>query len=119
MNLQPFLQRRRETLKRMGAGIAIVPTAPEQTRNRDAHFPYRADSYALYLSGFTEPEAVVVLIAGEKNQSILFCREKNEEREIWDGYRYGPAAAADAFGFDAAYSIDELDEKLVLSLIHI
>ena len=113
MNNAPFRQRRLETLKRMGAGIAIVPTAPEQTRNRDAHFPYRADSYALYLSGFTEPEAVVVLIAGEKNQSILFCREKNEEREIWDGYRYGPAAAADTFGFDAAYSIDELDEKLV------
>jgi Xaa-Pro aminopeptidase len=113
MNIEPFHKRRLETLKRMGAGIAIVPTAPEQTRNRDAHFPYRADSYALYLSGFTEPEAVVVLIAGEKNQSILFCRDKNEEREIWDGYRHGPAAAADLFGFDAAYSIDELDEKLV------
>ena len=113
MNLQPFLQRRRETLKRMGAGIAIVPTAPEQTRNRDAHFPYRADSYALYLSGFTEPEAVVVLIAGDKPQSILFCRDKNEEREIWDGYRHGPAAAAETFGFDAAYSIEQLDEKLV------
>ena len=113
MNTEPFRKRRLETLKRMGAGIAIVPTAPEQTRNRDAQFPYRADSYALYLSGFTEPEAVVVLIAGEKNQSILFCRDKNEEREIWDGYRYGPAAAADSFGFDAAYSITELDEKLV------
>lgn len=113
MNIEPFHKRRLETLKRMGAGIAIVPTAPEQTRNRDAHFPYRADSYALYLSGFTEPEAVVVLIAGEKNQSILFCRDKNEEREIWDGYRYGPAAAAETFGFDAAYSIDTLDEKLV------
>jgi Xaa-Pro aminopeptidase len=113
MNIEPFHKRRLETLKRMGAGIAIVPTAPEQTRNRDAHFPYRADSYALYLSGFTEPEAVVVLIAGGKNQSILFCRDKNEEREIWDGYRYGPAAAAETFGFDAAYSIDTLDEKLV------
>ena len=113
MNIQPFLQRRHETLKRMGAGIAIVPTAPEQTRNRDAHFPYRADSYALYLSGFTEPEAVVVLIAGDKPQSILFCRDKNEEREIWDGYRHGPAAAAETFGFDAAYSIEQLDEKLV------
>ncbi|HTH94997.1 MAG TPA: aminopeptidase P N-terminal domain-containing protein [Rhodocyclaceae bacterium] len=117
MNIKPFIDRRRETLKRMGAGIAIVPTAPEQVRNRDAHFPYRADSYVLYLSGFTEPEAVVVLIAGQgeqtRPQSILFCRDKNEEREIWDGHRYGPAAAADAFGFDAAYSIAEFDGKLI------
>ncbi len=113
MNTQPFRHRRDTTLARMGAGIAIIPTAPEQTRNRDAHFPYRADSYALYLSGFTEPEAVVVLIAGDDPQSILFCRDKDEEREIWDGFRWGPAAAAEAFGFDAAYSISELDAKLV------
>ncbi|HTJ96432.1 MAG TPA: aminopeptidase P N-terminal domain-containing protein [Rhodocyclaceae bacterium] len=113
MNTQAFKARRLDTLKRMGAGIAIVPTAPEQTRNRDTHFPFRADSYAYYLSGFVEPEAVVVLIAGEKPQSILFCRDKNEEREIWDGFRWGPAAAAEAFGFDAAYSVNDLDAKLV------
>ena len=117
MNTQPFRNRRQTTLERMGAGIAIVPTAPEQTRNRDSHFPYRADSYAFYLSGFAEPEAVVVLIAGQdtqtRAQSILFCRDKDEEREIWDGFRYGPAAAAEAFGFDAAYSVSELDSKLV------
>ncbi|MBX9848186.1 MAG: Xaa-Pro aminopeptidase [Rhodocyclaceae bacterium] len=117
MNIQAFRHRRDTTLARMGAGIAIIPTAPEQTRNRDAHFPYRADSYALYLSGFTEPEAVVVLIAGDgkqtQPQSILFCRDKDEEREIWDGFRWGPAAAAEAFGFDAAYSISELDAKLI------
>ena len=117
MNIQPFRNRRQTTLERMEAGIAIVPTAPEQTRNRDSHFPYRADSYAFYLSGFAEPEAVVVLIAGQdtqtRAQSILFCRDKDEEREIWDGFRYGPAAAAEAFGFDAAYSISELDSKLV------
>lgn len=113
MNIEAFQNRRLTTLKRMGAGIAIVPTAPEQTRNRDTHFPYRADSYAFYLSGFAEPEAVVVLIGGDAPQSILFCRDKDEEREIWDGFRYGPAAAAEVFGFDAAYSISELDAKLI------
>jgi Xaa-Pro aminopeptidase len=113
MNMQAFKNRRLDTIKRMGAGIAIIPTAPEQTRNRDTHFPFRADSYAYYLSGFVEPEALVVLVAGDKPQSILFCRDKNEEREIWDGFRWGPAAAADEFGFDVAYSINDLDAKLV------
>jgi Xaa-Pro aminopeptidase len=70
-----------------------VPTAPEVIRNRDAHHLYRFDSYFWYLTGFPEPEAVVVLIGGKKPKSILFCREKHEEREIWDGYRYGPKAA--------------------------
>src|SRR3546814_11542107 len=81
-------------------------------RNRDADYPYRHDSYFYYLSGFTEPEAVIVLIAGEKNQAILFCRDKNLEREIWDGFRYGPEAARQTFGFDAAFSIDRLDAEL-------
>ncbi len=95
-----------------GGGIAIIPTAPEVMRNRDADYPYRHDSYFYYLSGFTEPEAVIVLLAGEKNQAILFCREKNLEREIWDGFRYGPEAARAAFGFDACYPIETLDTEL-------
>src|SRR5690606_13104763 len=70
------------------------------------------DSYFYYLSGFTEPEAVLVLVAGEKNQSILFCREKNIEREIWDGFRYGPEAARTTLGVDAAYAIDAIDTEL-------
>jgi len=92
-----------------------VPTAPEVIRNRDAHHPYRFDSYFWYLTAFPEPEAVVVLVGGSgrtKAKSILFCREKHEEREIWDGYRYGPKAAKAAFGFDAAYPIEQLDKKL-------
>ena len=89
-----------------------MPTAPEVIRNRDAHHPYRFDSYFWYLTGFPEPEAVVVLVGGKRPKSILFCREKHEEREIWDGYRYGPKAAKAAFGFDAAYSIEQLDKKL-------
>ena len=111
-----FLARRRRLLKTIGNGVAIIPTAPEVVRNRDAHYPYRFDSYFWYLSGFPEPEAVIVLIGAQdgksKPKSILFCRDKHEEREIWDGYRYGPKAAKIAFGFDAAFSITQLDKKL-------
>lgn len=108
--------RRKQLLSQMrarGGGVAIIPTAPEVMRNRDADYPYRHDSYFYYLSGFTEPEAVVVLVAtGEQEQAILFCREKNEEREIWDGYRFGPDAAKTLFGFDAAYAIDTIDQEM-------
>jgi Xaa-Pro aminopeptidase len=114
-----YRQRRLSLIERMsrsGGGVALIPTAPEQPRNRDTHFPYRADSYFQYLSGFTEPEAVLVIVAGRGDavaQSILFCREKNLEREIWDGFRHGPEGARDVFGFDAAHAIGELDGKLV------
>ena len=112
-----FIARRKRLLKTIGDGVAIVPTAPEVIRNRDAHHPYRFDSYFWYLTGFPEPEAVVVLIGDKKPKSILFCREKHDEREIWDGYRYGPKAAKIAFGFDAAYPIGQLDKKLAEFLV--
>lgn len=107
-----FSQRRTRLLQKIQHGIAIIPTAPEVTRNADTHYDYRHDSNFYYLSGFTEPESVVVLIAGDEPKSILFCREKNLEREIWDGHRYGPDAAREHFGFDAAHPIEQLDEKL-------
>ncbi len=112
MKHQPFSTRRQTLLERIGDGVAIIPTAPERIRNRDSHHPYRFDSYFWYLTGFAEPEAVLVLVGGKTPRSILFCREKNEEREIWDGFRYGPAAARDAFGFDESYPFAELDQKL-------
>jgi Xaa-Pro aminopeptidase len=111
-NLKEFQQRRSQLLKKMGEGIAIIPTAPESIRNRDSHYPYRFDSYFYYLTGFSEPESVLVLIAGKQPKSILFCRDKDMEREIWDGFRFGPKAAKTQFGFDAAYSISKLDEML-------
>ena len=101
------------TMREHGGGLAIVPTAPEVARNRDATYPYRHDSYFYYLSGFPEPEAVVALVSsGDGDRHVLFCREKNEEREIWDGFRYGPDAAKDIFGFDEAHPIGELDARL-------
>ena len=108
-----YARRRAQLIRQMQRGIAVIPTAPEQLRNGDAHFPFRFDSAFHYLTGFGEPEAVLVLIAGETPQSVLFCREKNLEREIWDGFRHGPEAARVAFGFDAAYPIALLDTKLV------
>ena len=105
-------QRLLETMTAAGGGIAIVPTAREMTRNRDTHFPFRADSYFYYLTGFTEPDAVLLLIAGETPRSVLFCREKNLEREIWEGFRYGPEAACTHFGVDEAWPIDEFDGRL-------
>jgi Xaa-Pro aminopeptidase len=115
MDCAPFHQRRQLLLEQMlqaGGGVAVIPTSPERVRNRDTTFPYRADSYFHYLTGFPEPEAILVLIAGSAAQSILFCRDKDVEKEIWDGFRYGPDGAKASFGFDAAHSIREFDTKL-------
>ncbi|MDD2686034.1 MAG: aminopeptidase P N-terminal domain-containing protein [Gallionella sp.] len=111
-NIALYAERRRKLQQQLQRGIAIIPTATEVARNADTHYDYRYDSNFHYLTGFAEPESVLVLIAGEKPQSILFCRDKNLEREIWDGHRYGPDAACEQFGFDAAYPIAQLDEKL-------
>ncbi len=104
--------RRVHLLETLGEGVLILTTAPEVHRSRDTHYPYRFDSHFYYLTAFPEPEAVLVLIAGRRPRQILFCREKNEEREIWDGFRHGPKAAKVAFGFDAAYPIGEIDKRL-------
>jgi len=91
-------------------GIAIIPTAPERQRNRDSDFLYRHDSYFYYLTGFTEPNAWLVLTS--EGRATLFCAPKDLEREIWDGYRLGPEAAPAALGVDEAFAIDELDARL-------
>jgi Xaa-Pro aminopeptidase len=108
----PFRARRERLLTAMGHGVAIVPTAPERLRNRDSDYLYRFDSYFYYLCGFPEPDAVLVLIAGAQPKTLLFCREKHPERELWEGYRHGPEAAREAFGVDEALSIATLDEQL-------
>jgi Xaa-Pro aminopeptidase len=117
MTTASFTARRAKLIAQMqakGGGVAIIPTAHEVMRNRDADYPYRHDSYFYYLSGFTEPEAIIVLIAGpgKESRSVLFCRDKNLEREIWDGYRYGPDAARQEFGFDEAFPVDTLGKEM-------
>ncbi|MCL2657481.1 MAG: aminopeptidase P N-terminal domain-containing protein [Betaproteobacteria bacterium] len=111
----PFAARRNklaDAMRAAGGGVAIVPTAPRAIRNGGSEYAYRYDSGFFYLSGFREPEAALVIIAGDTTQSLLFCREKNPELEVWEGFRYGPAAACEHFGFDAAYPIGELDARL-------
>ena len=110
ININEFSKRRYQLMAEMVEGVAIVPTSAELIRNRDSHYPFRFDSYFYYLSGFKEPESVLFLIAGPQAKTILFCRDKDMEREIWDGFRYGPAAAVSEFGIDAAYSMSQLDE---------
>jgi len=108
-----YAARRARLVRAMGEGIAVVPTSPERIRNRDSHYPYRHDSYFYYLTGFTEPESALVLIGGAASRAILFCRERNPEREIWDGARHGPERARERFGFDEAHPVEKLDELLV------
>ena len=117
--LTAFTARRAELARRMSltsGGVAIIPTAPERLRNRDSDYLYRFDSYFYYLTGFPEPEALLVLVAGDASgapsRSILFCREKHAERELWEGFRYGPEAARTRFAFDETHSFRTLDEML-------
>lgn len=111
LDVAVFVARRQQLLAQLGNGVAVMQTAPERLRNQDSHYPFRFDSSFYYLTGFMEPEAVLVL-HGQTGQSILFCRDKNPEREIWDGFRYGPALAKEKFAMDVVYSIQQLDEKI-------
>ncbi len=74
-----YAGRRLRLAQAMQAGVAVVPTSPERVRNRDTHYPYRYDSHFWYLTGFHEPEAALVIVAGPQPRSILFCRDKSEK----------------------------------------
>ncbi|PHV18239.1 Xaa-Pro aminopeptidase [Janthinobacterium sp. BJB303] len=111
-----YAARRAALLAQMLPGsVAFLATAPEVPRNSDCDYPYRHDSYFYYLSGFTEPDSALALVAASATapaRAILFCRAKNTEREIWDGFRHGPEAARATFGFDAAFPIEERDVEM-------
>ena len=117
-----FQERRDRLAEEMGPhSIAIIATSPVAMRNRDADYKFRADSSFFYLTGFAEPEAVAVI---ETFESIdegytysLFCRERNREMEIWNGYRAGVDGAVDDYEADEAYAIDLLDEEIIEKLL--
>jgi Xaa-Pro aminopeptidase len=109
-----FSRRRKQLMRLMGKGsIAIVPTMPEMVRNRDVEFPYRADSDFYYLTGFSEPEAVAVLIPGRRHgEFLLFCRERDLTMETWVGPRSGTQGAVTDYGADDAFPIADIDDIL-------
>ncbi|OAL81380.1 Xaa-Pro aminopeptidase [Acinetobacter sp. SFB] len=117
-----FQERRDRLAEEMGPhSIAIIATSPVAMRNRDADYKFRADSSFFYLTGFAEPEAVAVI---ETFESIdegytysLFCRERDREMEIWNGYRAGVEGAVDDYEADEAYAIDLLDEEIIEKLL--
>ena len=108
------VRRRQLLMQAVGEeAIVVLSAAPERIRSRDTHYPYRQDSDFWYLTGFAEPDAVLVLAPGRRHgQALLFCRERDPEREGWDGPRLGPEGAAAALGLDDAYPIDDIDDIL-------
>ena len=114
MNTKVHAQHRKQLMRMMGEGsIAILPSAPVLLRNRDVEHGFRQDSDFYYLSGFPEPESVIVLVPGRKQGPfILFCRDRDKKKETWDGRRYGPEGAVEYFGADEAYPIAELEDIL-------
>lgn len=114
MNAKEFARRRKQLMRMMGPGsVAVLPAAPERTRNRDVDYPYRQDSDFFYLTGFPEPEAVVVLIPGRKAaEFILFCRERDPVMETWNGRRVGTEGAMERYGADDAFPITDIDDIL-------
>lgn len=109
-----FARRRKNLMEQIGNNsIAILPAAPVQPRNRDVDFPYRQDSDFFYLSGFAEPEAVMVLLPGrEHGEYVMFCRERDKEMEIWHGYRSGPEGVCADYDADDAFPISDIDDIL-------
>ncbi|MDX1756845.1 MAG: Xaa-Pro aminopeptidase [Marinobacter sp.] len=112
--MKEFAERRHKLMERMAPdSIAILPAAPERVRNRDVLHPFRQDSDFQYLTGFGEPDAVLALIPGrEHGESVLFCKERNPEKELWDGFLVGPEGAIERFGLDDAFPISDIDDIL-------
>jgi Xaa-Pro aminopeptidase len=114
LNDKEFQRRRKQLISMMGAGgIAILPAAPVRIRSRDVEYRYRQDSDFYYLTGFAEPQAVAVLAPGRSmGEYLLFCRERDPEKERWDGRRTGPEGATEEYGADDAFPIDDVDDIL-------
>ena len=114
MNSKEFSRRRQQLMRMVGpGGIAILPAAPVRIRSRDVEYRFRQDSDFYYLTGFAEPDAVVVLAPGRDNgEYLLFCRERDPEKELWDGKRAGREGAIRDFAADDAFPIEDIDDIL-------
>jgi Xaa-Pro aminopeptidase len=114
MNRNEFARRRKTLMRMVGEdGIAIMPSAPVRTRSRDVEYRFRQDSDFYYLTGFGEPDSVAILAPGRDNgEYVLFCRERDKNKEQWDGSRAGPDGAIEQYGADDAFPIDDIDDIL-------
>ena len=117
LDVSVYRVRRERVYDAIGNGVALLFAAPERMRSNDTEYPYRQDSYFYYLSGFTEPEAVMIL-DGASRTTTLCCRPKDPDMETWLGFRYGPDLAAQTFGFEAACNISEWQQRLQQHLYH-
>jgi Xaa-Pro aminopeptidase len=111
---EEFARRRRQLMKMAGEdAVVLIATAPERMRNADAAWPYRQDSDLHYLCGFPEPDAVLALLPGRQHgEVVLFCRERDAERERWHGEFVGTERAVADYGMDDAFPIDDIDDIL-------
>jgi len=107
-----YKKRRKACLERIKDGVAIIAANPELIRNNDVHYPYRQDSSFYYLTGYTEPESVIVLDPSSPSPFVLFVREKDPSRELWDGFRYGTQGAEQYYGPNKVYPITEFEKML-------
>lgn len=106
-NIKVFAQRRAEIGKEISGKALIIAAHPEQVRNHDVGFAYRQDSNMYYLTGFEEPESILIFRPGLKPETVMFTRKRDQERETWDGYRYGPEGVEKEFGIEKAYPIED------------
>ncbi|EIF41939.1 aminopeptidase P II [gamma proteobacterium BDW918] len=111
---QEFARRRKNLMALMEPGsIAIIPAAKMVSRNSDTEYPFRQDSDFYYLSGFDEPDAVLVLLPGRANgEVVLFCQDRDPAMELWTGYRAGPDGVCANYGADDAFPIADIDDIL-------
>ncbi|GMV41554.1 MAG: Xaa-Pro aminopeptidase 1 [Myxococcales bacterium] len=110
--MEQFATRRARFMERMGSGIAVIPAASLTVRNSDVDHEFRQDSAFYYLTGFEEPDAVLVLRPGHSAPFTLFVPPRDKEKETWTGRRAGPEGAKDHYGADAAFPLDALDAEL-------
>lgn len=105
-----FAERRKKAGEQIPGAALVVASHPEYIRNHDCHFPYRQDSNLFYLTGWEEPESVLVYRPGLQPETVMFVRRRDVERETWDGFRYGPEGCEREFKVDKAYPIDEFQK---------
>lgn len=113
INTEFYANNRKRFMDKMAPNsVAIIPSAPEATYSHDVHYPYRQNSYLRYLTGFIEPQSVLVIAPAQEHPFTLFVMPRDLKKEIWNGFRHGTEGATNTYKADQAYTIDELEFRL-------